>query len=82
MSSTEDTPLDFHELQLELQEFSGRVIGVDIRLDSGELIARMEGEFAGLHSDRDNPGDVWFELGGKEPPDREGIMFIVASWGR
>jgi hypothetical protein len=77
----ENTPLDFHELQRELHEFGARVIGVDIRLDSGELIARLEGEYNGLHSDDDDPADVWFELGGKQPPDREGIMLIVASWG-
>src|SRR5829696_4957795 len=77
----ENTPLAFDELQRQLHEFAGRVIAVDIRLDSGELIARMEGEYNGLHSDHDDPDDVWFELGGKQPPDREGIMFIVASWG-
>ena len=48
MPPEENTPLDFHELKRELDEFGGRVIGVDILLDSGELIARMEGEYAGL----------------------------------
>ena len=77
----ENTPLDFYELQHKLQEFGGRVIRVDVRLDAGELIASMEGEYAGVYADADDPGDVWFELGGKQPPDRVGITFIVASWG-
>jgi hypothetical protein len=24
---------------------------------------------------------VWFELAGKEPPARDDVVFIVASWG-
>jgi hypothetical protein len=77
----ENTPLDFEELQHELHEFGGRVIRVEVRLDSGDLVARMEGQYAGVHSDPDDPDDVWLELGGKEPPEVEGLMFIVASWG-
>ncbi len=37
--TTEDVPLDFIELQHELQGFGGRVIAVEIRSDTGELIA-------------------------------------------
>ncbi len=41
----------------------------------------MEGEFAGVHTDDNDSDNVWFEVGGKKPPAREGLRFIVASSG-
>jgi len=75
----EHMPLDFADLQGALHEFWGRVICVEIRRGSGELVADMEGEFGGVHVDAGDPDEVWFEIGGKDPPEREGLRFIVAA---
>jgi hypothetical protein len=72
------TELDLSDFMGELQELHGRVVGVDLRDPSGQVVAHFEGEFGVL---RRNGPDVSFRVGGVPPRDREGIRFIASSHG-
>jgi|SRR5215218_8035360 len=70
----EDTTLEFHELVGELRELTGRVVALELRDADGNLIVRAEGELGDLTREGS------FQLGGREPPEAEGVRFIVAAW--
>jgi hypothetical protein len=74
---TDERTLDFDELVGELRELIGRVVGLEIRDEHRNLIARAEGEFGHL----EGSGREWsFQVGGGEPRESEGIRFEQASW--
>lgn len=62
----------------ELGELRGRVVALEIRTPDGAVIARAEGELSRLEGSSSTSWSV--ELGGKAPPARGGVHFIVASW--
>lgn len=76
--SGDERTLDLAELGGELREFTGRVVGLEIRDEDTNLIASGEGEFGHLNGSADSGWS--FQLGGDAPPEREGLRFIVASW--